>query len=264
MKNWVSRLCQSLFCLGYSILFSFSLTLQASGQRSSDIPGPVIFAVPPDMDSGFPSGESRGGDSRDDCLEAIAALPNIRENNRPTIVPLSSLVSLTPQRAGSLGYTTSDRPTLWVYNPFNFSENSARLEVDNAAREEIQDYETHVIGPLDSPGIISLPFPDDVPPLAVGEIYRWHFLMYCGNVAHEGRPLTVSGSIMRVEHETVPEHQIWYDRLTEVGTAFRNDPTNPELANQWTDLMRYVDEEIDSLANQPIQDCCTLERSHWP
>lgn len=235
-----------------------ALAQESTSTSNDDSPpnlGGPVNGDPPSDSNTVPSG------SRDDCPL--------------TSFPIMALVA--PTDSNMLNYSTDSTPTVWVYMPYTINSgdpigetidlqlgNSARFEIDDKNGNEIKGYETVLSGHLVEPGIISLTLPETVPELEIGEEYRWTMLLYCGDRHYTGRPLTVSGWITRIEPGSIPEENIWYDRLTEFGTAFRNDPTNPALANQWGDLMQHVDEEIDSLANQPIQDCCTLERSQYP
>lgn len=204
--------------LGLFAVFNLNLVLFISDVRADYEP----------PHGGSPAGgrsTSSGGGSRGDCDWPDDALP---------------LVALVP---GHTGYTTSARPEVWVYLPFALSEQTlALLTVATPDGTDIA-YESAPI--MDSaPGFLRLPIESS---LAVGEAYNWSFSVFCNDPDMNDVPVSVSGWIQRVEPETIPANQIWYDMLSEAAIVGRQNPRAPE----WIELLDFV-EGGDALEGQPL------------
>ena len=98
-----------------------------------------------------------------------------------------NLTALAPQ--GHIGQTISPRPTFVWYvpdgEPYPMQLQLYRYtsdEGDELERVKFFDFEQS------QPGFMTFTLPDDEPPLAVGETYRWKVILFC----NPGRPSQVS------------------------------------------------------------------------
>lgn len=188
--------------------------------------------------TGRPDGTTDTG-SRDDC-------PLVE-------LPFRPLISVD-RNIGA--YTIANQPTLWVYTPYTLNienpdtglSNLAVLRLETSSYEEF--YQTAITVPVETPGIIGIPLPDDAPGLEVGETYTWYVRVFCNTTEPRGRAATASGWIQRVEPGTFAPEHLWYDRLTEAGTRLQANPNDREARSHWNELLDSV--EVEGLENAPI------------
>lgn len=222
------------------------------------------YTPPPLPSSGTPVGRRRGAAGRSgDC----AALP------------LTALVPTTEQTLGERkvtyvwAKTIAEYPTFWFYVP------DARPALDSVefVLQDEQDkdvYRTRVSLP-DRPGIISLRLPPTATPLKVNQNYHWFFKIAgenscipAGNLVKD----SVEGWVQRVSPDptltnqltaVTPQqrltlyaaHGLWYEALTTLAELRRQQPTNADLALNWSQLLQSVG--LSSVASQPLVPCCT-------
>lgn len=195
-------------------------------------PGPV-----PDG-TGRPGGTTDAG-SRDDC--PLVELP---------------LRSLIPNTQNTGKYTTLDQPTVWVYMPYTLNienpgtgfPNLAVLRVETLSYEEV--YRAPITVPVETPGILGIPLPDEAPELEIGETYEWYIQIFCNTTETRGRAATASGQIQRVELGAFAPEELWYDRLTEAGTRLQANPEDSEARSHWNELLESAD--LEHLEDVPI------------
>ncbi|MEO1622944.1 MAG: DUF928 domain-containing protein, partial [Cyanobacteria bacterium J06632_3] len=124
---------------------------------------PSVRYVPP-PDRGTPTSE-RGTGSRGDCLY------------RAELPPVAALVG-----DSHLTFTVSDRPTIWAYLPYTSSD-ARYAELILYTESSDQEIYRGSFPLSDSPGVTGVRFPDSMPPLAVGEAYRWYIDVACSSAS---------------------------------------------------------------------------------
>ena len=200
-----------------------------------------IYAFDPEPvrdGAGRPGGTTDAG-SRDDCPLVESPLRPLVSNERTT---------------GD--YTTFERPTVWVYTPYPLNivdsntglPNLAVLRLETPLYEEF--YQTLITVPIETPGIIGIPLPDDAPELEIGETYTWYVRVFCNVTEPRGLAATASGWIQRVEPGTFAPEDLWYDRLTEAGTRLQANPNDSEARSHWNELLEFVD--VEGIEDAPV------------
>jgi hypothetical protein len=121
---------------------------------------------------------------------------------------------------------------------------------------------------LGESGIMSVALPENanIPPLAVGDRYRWQVAVFC-NPNSENGDLRVDGWVER----QLPDAELtaalesasaldkaalyanqgyWFDAVDEFWALQLTAPENPEVLSQWQEFLDSVD--LGELANQPL------------
>ncbi|MBT9316906.1 DUF928 domain-containing protein [Leptothoe spongobia] len=194
------------------------------------------------------------------------------------------LTALIPK--GEVDFTVSEKPTVWVYVP-DTAEDISRmvLTLKNRRTWQVHSFDLEVSS--FSPGVIHIPWPSTMVPLAVGDTYDWALSIFDGCESVNG-PLErfVEGRIQRqslspaLEQQlsqalsqrdqavAYAQHGIWYDALKHLGEAYRADAHNSQLALDWQSLLTALDLDLTDygipvdafnstvLGVQPLLDCC--------
>lgn len=205
--------------------------------------------TPPDR--GTPPTDSGTG-SRGECLA------------KKGIPPLKRLVG-----SPALKFTLSAYPTIWIYSPYaNQDALDGYFSLQLGDREI---YQTKIQLPK-TPGIIGIPLPQNLPPLAVEQDYRWYFDVNCSSTttAHISSPASITGLISRIapaeglkqelERTTTPldkvavyaKYGIWYETITELAQLRLKEPDNRQLEESWIDLLSEPTVGLEDLAQEPL------------
>ena len=220
---------------------------QAAGQGVRFTP----MNVPP-PDRGTPRAPYGTG-SRGDC---------------PSNANLPPLTHLVGERG--LELTVSERPSFWVYVPYDRSQVAAGRFFLQEGDKEV--YQADVQLPATTPGIISITMPQTMPSLEVGKRYRWYFEVLCPQTdpSETPSPATVTGIVERVlppeallnelanaqspleRVSAYANHHIWYDTLTEFGQLRLSEPDQVEQTRQWKNLLRDPQVGLANWSEAPI------------
>lgn len=215
--------------------------------------GELNFIPPHPPDLGRPPGNLRGGGTRGNCPDVTTELTALA----PTLEALSQDSSPTVW-----GLTTDAHPTFWFYVPYD-------LTLDRPGEFVLLDdqnnyvYQTSVITPAQTAGVISVALPDSTPELEAGKMYSWVFLIYC----EADNPLFTRGGIQRAPlssdlaaqlEQATPEAQVrlyaqngvWYDALTQLATLRQENPNDAAIATDWQNLLHSVG--LDDIADMPL------------
>ncbi|NJM97141.1 MAG: DUF928 domain-containing protein [Phormidesmis sp. RL_2_1] len=212
----------------------------------------VFAAPPPPPNLGAPGQRSDGAGSR--------GCGHVAQAPAATTAPLTALIPLyeSPDTTLAFAKTSAERPTLWIYVPYQ-PPNIARFILQTSAGETV--YQTDVELP-EAPGVIGLALPDTVPPLAAAESYHWFFNVYCQSpppLAYvEGwiqREALSSEAAAQLAQLSPPEQAnfyaangLWHDALT-TAAALRQSHASD---SSWNDLLQSVG--LQDLAVEPIVD----------
>ncbi|WP_158441862.1 DUF928 domain-containing protein [Pleurocapsa sp. PCC 7319] len=240
-----------------SLIYSPGLLLaQSNDQTNSHAQEVKISFNPPAQleppNRGTPK-SNKGTGSRGDCLYN-SYLPQ-----------LQSLAG-----KNYLKFTTSDRPTIWVYLPY--TKNEAPYGEFSLQDGDKELYRTR-FQLKTKPGIMGIKLPSTVESLKVGKSYRWYVDINCSNSLSKddfSTPASLTGMIERVAYSqdfrreiqktaskplnqiaTYAKHGIWYDALTELAQLRLEQPDNSILKQIWNQLLsdQHVNlEEISSAA----------------
>ncbi|HIK57425.1 MAG TPA: DUF928 domain-containing protein [Synechococcales cyanobacterium M55_K2018_004] len=219
--------------------------------------------IPPNR--GLP-GRREGGGTRGDC--------QVRE----------ALVSLTPEfesdRPGqkiNYSVTLSERPTLYWYLPAHQAQEVEFLLLDDSGNE-VYRHTTPLIQAgttVPQAGIISVTLPATVAPLALNRNYQWFLSLVCdpqdraADITSEGwitRMAPEPALAQRLQAATASDRPqlyrdagIWQDALMALAVLHRDQPSNAQIAAEWTSLLRSVG--LERLATRHLINCCESESS---
>ncbi|HEY9614109.1 DUF928 domain-containing protein [Allocoleopsis sp.] len=186
-------------------------------------------------------------------------------NNRCPIVG-KSLTALVP--GDRFGVTVAPYPTFFVYMPAA-SAPASPLPVEF----ELQDKDGNriyksIFKTSGKPGILSLTLPSQagLPPLTVGQDYKWLFSIICQPDERSG-DITVDGWVRRVElnatlnnqlKQASPQQQvelyagaeIWQDALATLVELRRKYPNDGAIAAAWQQLLSAAD--LNAIAQESL------------
>jgi hypothetical protein len=158
------------------------------------------------------------------------------------------------------GTTLAERPTFLVFVPKTSAKNAEFSLRDRSERGIYRKTLTLT----NTPGIISISLPAQVPPLEIGKQYLWSFAVIC-NPDDRLEDRFVTGTVQRIEFDSTRLHQIlqaspqeqvalyqkasaWYDTLVVLYQLKRSQTSDPSVTVTWRELLQSggVDSMIDS------------------
>lgn len=164
--------------------------------------------------------------------------------------PLTALVP-----GNRFGVTVAPYPTFFVYMPAALSKGSplsVEFELQDKGGNSIYNSTFKTNG---KPGILTLTLPTQagLPPLTVGQDYKWAFSIIC-QPDERSRDITVEGWVRRVELDAMlnnqlkqasPQQQVelyagaevWHDALATLVQLRRNYPNDAVIAANWERLL---------------------------
>lgn len=123
-------------------------------------------------------------------------------------------------------------------------------------------YETYVELPS-TPGIISIPLPEDAPALAANELYQWSLILMCnerlrpdspslqGWIQTQSAAADLSSTNVTFEQATqYRQAHLWYDMIALLADLRTQEPSNQDIQNAWENVLAGTD--LASVANDPI------------
>ncbi len=179
----------------------------------------------------------------------------------------ANLVALMPE--DNVGWTTDAYPRFYWYLPVNqasFVEFTLEQPSEAGETPEVI-YQTRFEVTGES-GIMSLQIPENenIPPLTVGDRYRWQVAVFCNPNSPEG-DIQVDGWVERQSPDASLQEAIaiasaseqvglyasngyWFNALDQLATLKASDPDNAELQTRWEELLTSVNLAI--MACQPL------------
>jgi hypothetical protein len=183
--------------------------------------------------------------------------------------PLTALVP-----SDRFGTTVAAYPKFFVYMPATLAEGSplpVEFVLTDASGNTLYKSTFKTTG---KPGILTIALPTQagLPPLAVGQDYKWSFSIICGS-DERSLDLTVGGGIRRVElnptlanqlQQASPEKQVqlyaeaevWQDTLATLAQLRRDYPNDAAIASEWEKLMSAVG--LSDIAQESLLPTSTL------
>ncbi|KAM3095087.1 DUF928 domain-containing protein [Phormidesmis sp. 146-35] len=224
---------------GTIIAPTFALERQ---HQTSQLPPP-----PPNPGSTAPGGR------RDD-----SACPQDTQKPNPVLTALSP--------TNSVGLTVAKQPTILVYVPQTKAQ-SAEFNLSNPAGGKV--YRT-TLALTNTPTIVQISLPADVPPIAVGKDYLWSFAVIC-NPQNRFHDRFVTGEIRRIEpspalmqqiQQATPQERLtlyrqyrsanlWYDALITLFELRNSQPNDAKLDAVWRELLQSAG--VSEITPQLIQ-----------
>ncbi len=171
------------------------------------------------------------------------------------------MTALVPE---DMGLTVSNSPTFWFYIPYNSQEVQTGQFVLQDEEGERDIYRT-TFNFSATPGIVSIPLPDNLPKsLEIERPYLWLFLVFCNpedtdaNVVLEGYVQRVNGNSNFQIYSDYANKGIWHDALSDLAERRRREPQEPKLKGYWKKLLKAAG--LESFAEEPILPCCIPEK----
>lgn len=193
-------------------------------------------------------GRRRGGARRGTCAETQTQL-----------VALVDAVEVETQTLPEIyvgGLTTAEHPTFWFDVPYALSnEITAEFVLQDHQGQDI--YRTtsadFAMSNRQTPGIISVSLPEELPPLSIGKTYQWYFKVDCGAES----PLYVQGGVERIaldpslarqlstasqleQAALYQTNEIWYDAVSAITPLYLTQPNSPDIHAAWTGLLQSL------------------------
>jgi len=243
LQRWPSLL--SLVLLTTSLSFAVG-TLQAV------MADPVHHLPPTDLSASIPfNPPNRGapGRTRDAGSRPLCETPE-----RP-------FTAISPHV--NWGETTAQRPTFWLYLPYEAGHVELFLR-DEQTQEEVF---RHTFEVRAAEGIHPFTLPPGTPPLEPDQLYNWQLDFVCN--PETGTKFRATGMIVRrrPSEELVAaiaaapprerailyaEAGLWYDALKVVATLHREFPDDPQFAADWASLLQHPIVDLLDLVDVPI------------
>ncbi|MGK7929341.1 MAG: DUF928 domain-containing protein, partial [Spirulina sp.] len=232
-----------------------------NGTPSRTVSGSARGDFMPPSDNGTPS-QAAGGAARGDFT--------FPQNN---IAPRStvsgsylfddrelSLLALLPE--SFYGTTLSSHPTILAYIPAS-PANEAILSL----KDEDKNMHYQMLVPLSGQaGIVAIALPDNAPPLEVDRNYQWYLAIKLDGNLSPSTPF-IDGWVKRIEPSAelaqalegqslvqqssiLAANGVWYDSASILVDLRRENPTDPLLLKEWTELLDSV--ELSQFINAPL------------
>ncbi|MDJ1173331.1 DUF928 domain-containing protein [Roseofilum capinflatum] len=202
----------------------------------------VIFEPPEDQ----APDSTLGGGSRD--LQQCVSAP---QDGIPSVTPL------LPET--EIGFTVAQKPTIYVYVPQTLAKKMFfSLQTETGEHHYQQEMELP-----ETPGIIGFQVPEDAPPLKENTNYKWTIAFICGESLEPDSPeytgwirrlpqeeYSIATDLSLKQVEDLAEAKLWYDTVFSLVQLKNQEPDNPVLSQNWTELLTSVG--LEAIANQPI------------
>lgn len=179
----------------------------------------------------------------------------------------ATLVALMPEN--NVGWTTAAYPRFYWYLPVNqaqFVEFTLEKPAEGTGEAEIVYWTRFAV--TGEAGIVSLQLPEaaSLPPLTVGDRYRWQVAVFC-NPNSETGDLQVEGWVERQTPDpdlaaalasASPSEQVglyaangyWFDALDRLATLPAEAPEAGDRQGRWAELLESVG--LGAIADQPL------------
>lgn len=170
---------------------------------------------------------------------------------------LSPITPLLPKT--QIGFTVAERPTIYIYVP----QISAQQIFFSLQTETGEQHFQHQMKLPETPGIIGVQLPEDAPPLKENVNYRWRMAFICGEALEPDSPeyvgwvrrlpreeYSISSELSLKKVQDLAQAKLWYDTIFSLVQLKKQEPDNPSLIENWTELLSSVG--LEAIANQPI------------
>lgn len=170
----------------------------------------------------------------------------------------------------NLGLTIAERPTFWVYLPYESNQLEAEFSLEDKEGDKVYQ---QIITLRKTPGIVEINLPETLSPLDVEQLYRWRLSVIC-NPRNQLEDAFVYGGVERMlmssdlesqlqnknERERIAiyaEKGLWLDALTTLAKLRGANWQDQALEKDWVELLQQVG--LAEISDKPLVDCCTFE-----
>ncbi|MDX2231474.1 MAG: DUF928 domain-containing protein [Leptolyngbyaceae cyanobacterium bins.349] len=261
MKSILNSILLGILGLAIAVMTTGSLSSAIATQPPWQLAqrAPRIVYVRREVSGPPAGGRYRGGGSRGIGSQAVCPTTPVPLT---ALVPFEEIYDKTREKLPPLvnvwGFTTAERPTFWVYNPYNNSAIPAKFSIDDESAGQTL-YETSVTLPK-QPGVMALRLSNSAPVLQPGKRYRWFLSLTC-----KAPTATAAGTdninVEAVVIRELPKPELtsqltatpslqnaiayakagfWYDALTILAELRQKQPQDETLKTAWKELLSGV------------------------
>ena len=273
MKNYYQKTHLTIAFIT-AFLSSIAYFLPINAQLTTKNNSSINFTPPPPPPNRSAAGQ-RGGAASRGCgkgMESLMALaPDYKQN-------ISSKQGETIPVTKIWGLTTDDYPTFWFFVPYDKSSiTEMEFVIKDKSQKPSKTIYRKVLDKPEKPGIISVDTKKAIEPLQVSQTkyqkkYHWFLKLKVKCSPQQSveskfvdgwiERVNLSSNLTKSIQQATPvqkaalyaENGIWHDALTVLGKTRSNQPDNASSLANWTTLLKS--EELDSLANYPLINCC--------
>lgn len=273
MKNYYQKTHLTIAFIT-AFLSSIAYFLPINAQLTTKNNSSINFTPPPPPPNRSAAGQ-RGGAASRGCgkgMESLMALaPDYKQN-------ISSKQGETIPVTKIWGLTTDDYPTFWFFVPYDKSSiTEMEFVIKDKSQKPSKTIYRKVLDKPEKPGIISIDTKKAIEPLQVSQTkhqkkYHWFLKLKVKCSPQQSveskfvdgwiERVNLSSNLTKSIQQATPvqkaalyaENGIWHDALTVLGKTRSNQPDNASSLANWTTLLKS--EELDSLANYPLINCC--------
>ncbi len=161
-----------------------------------------------------------------------------------------SMLAILPE--SFYGTTLEERPTILAYVPASTAQTAVF-----SLKDEAKNLHYQMSVPVSSEGgLVKIQLPEAAPALEVGKSYQWYLALQLDGELTPASPF-VDGWVKRIEPsaavanaltqgnqlaniELLGAQGIWYDTAAQLAALHLAQPTNPEIAQHWDELLESV------------------------
>lgn len=209
-------------------------------------------------DTGAPRSRGSAG-SRGECQAPSEGVEPQQKSSPTALIPLAKGTINEQIIDVPFARTVSRHPTFW----FKFAQSQDAIKsldltlVDEATQELVQEIRgIPRISQTPDDDVWGVQWPQTATALEVDRTYRWFLVIQCDNTVGSG--ILLSGLVQRQALSTSMAQQlseadarervflyanngIWHEALTELRQAMQDNPNDPALQADWSNLLDSVD-----------------------
>lgn len=175
----------------------------------------------------------------------------------------SKLTALVPN--ANWGKTVNKSPNWWFYVPYSSQQTPVgAFVVQDKNYNDVYRGTFHL--PSSTPGFVSVNLPKKAAPLKVDKSYRWQFNLYCSR-DRDSAPIYVSGwidvlstqelnrkpsKVKTGQYQIYANQGIWFDTINDLAQQRRANPSDPQLAQEWQELLHSQGVRLEQLQDVPF------------
>ncbi|NES00973.1 MAG: DUF928 domain-containing protein [Symploca sp. SIO1B1] len=179
------------------------------------------------------------------------------------------LVALMPQT--NFGLTVAERPTFWFYVPYQSDQLEAEFLLEDNEGNKI---DSQIVALNNTPGIVKVTLPENLPPLEVEQLYVWRLSVICdpdnrldddyvwGGFELVSMSFEIKNQLKdktkRERLKIYAANGLWFDVVTTLAELRESNVEEQDLDEDWVELLQQVG--LEEISDKLLVDCCTSEQ----
>jgi hypothetical protein len=185
--------------------------------------------------------------------------------SRPSCPVMAKFPVILASTTSNWGETIDAKPTFWFYQPYE----GVSIELSLTDEETQKTVFSQQYVPKKGTGMRSLEYPKTAPELAVDKVYRWQVNFVCD--AKTNQSFGLNGAIVRRKVSNplkcqlkrakpedrvalLAEQGLWYNTVNELIALRRKQPKDPVILENWQNLMKDAEVQLENWMNEPFLD----------